>query len=115
MSKPIRYCLLSFPHVREIRLPMTSVRLHRLLVAFLLIPSIEFVAAAYWNRGEVLRESDDTIARTASILHEHARNVFDTVNLATGRVDDRIGSTSYDAIAAPEHPPAMRFISRLPA
>ncbi|WP_046866200.1 response regulator [Microvirga massiliensis] len=90
---------------------MTSVRLHRLLlVASLLIPAIVFVAAAYWNRGEVLRESEDTIARTASILHEHARKVFDTVDLAIGRVDDRIWSMSWEEIATPETSAFLRSL-----
>jgi signal transduction histidine kinase len=98
-------------HLREDHLLMTSVRLHRLLlVASLLIPAIVFVAAAYWNRREVLRESEDAIARTASILHEHARKVFDTVDLAIGRVDDRIWGMSWDEISAPETSAFLRSL-----
>jgi signal transduction histidine kinase/CheY-like chemotaxis protein len=92
---------------------MTSVRLHRLLlVASCLVPAIVFVAAAYWNRSEVIRESKDTITRTTAILHEHARKVFDTVDLAIGRVDDRIRTMSWDEISAPE---TSTFLSSLKA
>jgi signal transduction histidine kinase/CheY-like chemotaxis protein len=82
---------------------MTSVRLHRLLlVASLLVPASVFVAAASWNRSEVLRENTETISRTTAILHEHARKVFDTVELALGRVDDRVRTISWDEISSPE-------------
>jgi hypothetical protein len=65
---------------------LSSVRLHRLLlVASLLVPALVFVAAAAWNRLEVLRENDETITRTAAILHEHAHKVFDS------RFGDRAG------------------------
>lgn len=82
---------------------MTSVRLHRLLlVAALLVPATVFCAAAVWNRAEVLRENREAINRTAAILHEHARKVFDTVDLLIGRVDDRTRAMSWEDIAAPE-------------
>jgi hypothetical protein len=90
---------------------MSSVRLHRLLlVASLLVPAIVFVAAATWNQTEVLRDNQETITRTTAILHEHARKVFDTVDLAIGRVDDRIHAMSWDEIAAPE---TSAFLQRL--
>ena len=92
---------------------LSSVRLHRLLlVASLLVPAFVFVAAAAWNRAEVLRENEETITRTAAILHEHARKVFDTVELAIGRVEDRIQAMSWDEIAAPE---TSAFLRRLKA
>jgi signal transduction histidine kinase/CheY-like chemotaxis protein len=82
---------------------MTSVRLHRLLlVASLLVPAVVFVAAAWWNRSEVVRENTETIARTAAVLHEHARKVFDTVELALARVDDRVRTMSWDDISSQE-------------
>jgi hypothetical protein len=92
---------------------ISSVRLHRLLlVASLLVPAIVFVAAAAWNRAEVLRENEETITRTTAILHEHARKVFDTVNLSLGRVDDRTRVMSWEEIAAPE---TNTFLQRLKA
>jgi hypothetical protein len=92
---------------------ISSVRLHRLLlVASLLVPAIVFVAAAAWNRAEVLRENEETITRTTAILHEHARKVFDTVNLSLGRVDDRTRVMSWEEIAAPE---TNAFLQRLKA
>lgn len=79
------------------------IRLHRfLLVASILVPAAVFAAAATWNRSEVLREDTQTIQRTTAILHEHARKVFDTVELVIGRVDDRVRGSSWEEIAAPE-------------
>ncbi|WP_240540067.1 hybrid sensor histidine kinase/response regulator [Salinarimonas soli] len=60
-----------------------------------------FAAAALWNRSEVLREDTQTIQRTTAILHEHARKVFDTVELVIGRVDDRTRDLSWEEIASP--------------
>jgi signal transduction histidine kinase len=81
---------------------MTSVRLHRLLlVVSVLVPTTVFVAAAAWNRSEVLRENEETITRTTAILHEHARKVFDTVELVIGRVDDRVQGMTWDEISKP--------------
>ncbi|EIM26757.1 hypothetical protein [Microvirga lotononidis] len=74
---------------------ISSIRLHRLLlVASLLVPALVFIAAAAWNRSEVLRENDEAISRTAAILHEHAHKVFDTVDLLIGRVEDRTDKMS---------------------
>jgi signal transduction histidine kinase/CheY-like chemotaxis protein len=92
---------------------ISSVRLHRLLlVASLLVPAIVFVAASAWNRSEVLRENEETITRTAAILHEHAHKVFDTVELVIGRVEDRTHAMSWDEIATPE---TSAFLQRIKA
>jgi hypothetical protein len=92
---------------------MTSVRLHRLLlVVSVLVPAAVFVAAAAWNRSEVLRENEETISRTTAILHEHARKVFDTVELVIGRVDDRIRDMSWDEISQPQ---TSAFLQQLKA
>ncbi len=92
---------------------MPSLRLHRLLlVAALLVPAVVFAAAAAWNRAEVLRDNEETITRTTAILHEHARKVFDTVELVIGRVEDRTHGMSWDEIAAPE---TSVFLQRLKA
>jgi signal transduction histidine kinase/ActR/RegA family two-component response regulator len=104
----------SYPEpIAELLVSMSSVRLHRLLlVASLLVPALVFVAAAAWNRAEVLRENEETITRTAAILHEHARKVFDTVELAIGRVEDRTHGMSWQEISAPE---TSAFLQRLKA
>jgi hypothetical protein len=92
---------------------MSSVRLHRLLlVASLLVPAVVFIGAAAWNRAEVLGENEETITRTAAILHEHARKVFDTVELVIGRVEDRTHGMSWQEISAPE---TSTFLQRLKA
>jgi signal transduction histidine kinase/CheY-like chemotaxis protein len=90
---------------------MSSLRLHRLLLmASILVPAAVFVAAAAWNRMEVTRESTETVARTDAILHEHARKVFDTVDLVLGRVDDRVKAMSWAEIASPETSAFLRTL-----
>ncbi|WP_338105563.1 response regulator [Microvirga tunisiensis] len=76
------------------------------------MPAVVFAAAAAWNRLEVLRDNEETITRTTAILHEHARKVFDTVELAIGRVEDRTHAMSWEEIAAPE---TSVFLQRLKA
>lgn len=69
----------------------SSINLHRALVAAaIVIPAVTFLAAALENRRAVLREGENAIQRTTAILDEHARKVFDTVDLLIGRVDDHI-------------------------
>ena len=81
----------------------SSLRLHRLLIAAaILVPAVVFVAAALWNRGEVVREAKDTIVRTTAVLDEHARKVFDTVDLLLQRIDDHVRRLNVDEIATPE-------------
>jgi signal transduction histidine kinase len=81
----------------------SSLRLHRLLIAAaILVPAVVFVAAAVWNRAEVVREATDTIVRTTAVLDEHARKVFDTVDLLLHRVDDHVRRLSADEIATPD-------------
>lgn len=81
----------------------SSVLLHQALaVAAILIPAAIFLAAAFENRSDVLREGEGTIQRTAAVLDEHARKVFDTVDLALGRVEDRVGGLTDEEVAADE-------------
>jgi len=96
--------------------PMSSLRLHRLLLlASILIPAMVFVAAAAWNRIEVLRDGEEMVGRTANIIGEHASKVFDTVDLALGRVDDRIRGMSWEDISGPETSDFLRELNdRLP-
>ena len=73
----------------------SSVLFHKALAAAaIVIPAVAFLAAAMENRRDVLREGEGTVLRTAVILDEHARKVFDTVDLLLGRVDDRIRNQS---------------------
>ena len=72
------------------------------MAAAILVPAVVFVAAALWNRGEVVREAKETIVRTTAVLDEHARKVFDTVDLLLQRVDDHVRRLAPDEIATPE-------------
>lgn len=81
---------------------MNPVRPYRLLLAAsILVPALVFLGAAVWSRSEVLRESDETVVRADAVLHEHARKVFDTVDLVLGRVDDRVSRMTWDEIDSP--------------
>ncbi len=68
----------------------SAIRLHQaILAASVLVPATVFCAAAWWNRGEVLREGTETVERTAAVIQEHAARVFDTAALVLARVEER--------------------------
>lgn len=84
---------------------MTSpaIHLHRAVIgAALLVPALVFAAAAWWNRGEVLRDGADAVQRTAAIMGEHAAKVFDTADLVLARAADHVGRLDPAQLAAPE-------------
>jgi signal transduction histidine kinase/ActR/RegA family two-component response regulator len=88
-------------------------RVHMLLVlASLLVPAGLFVAAAWQNRADVLREGEDAVLRTVLIMQEHARKVFETQDLVLARVDERLHGLSWAEISAPE---TSAFLARLKA
>ena len=90
-----------------------SLRLHHLLVAAsVLMPAVLFAVAALNNRVDVLREGQAGVARTVTVMDEHARKVFETGELVLGRVDDRIRGMGWEEIAAPE---TSAFLARLKA
>lgn len=81
---------------------LSAVRLHQVLLAVaLLVPMALFGSAAYKNRKEVIGAGADTIARTTAIIHEHARKVFETQELALGRIDERLDGKTQADIADP--------------
>ncbi|HEY8614492.1 MAG TPA: hypothetical protein VIL69_24790, partial [Roseomonas sp.] len=82
---------------------MPSLHLYRLLVVASVVgPAGLFTAAALHNRADVLREGKAAVERTATVMDEHARKVFETGELVLGRVDGRISGLNWDEIAAPE-------------
>ena len=77
-----------------------AMRLHQaLILASLGVPALLFAGAAWQSRKEVLREGRDTVARTAAIMLEHARKVFETQELALGQVNERIDGQDAKEIA----------------
>jgi PAS domain-containing protein len=90
---------------------LSALRLHRLvLLASLLVPALVFGAAAWWNRGEVLREGADTVQRTAAIMHEHAAKILDTADLVLDRVAERVDGMDAARLAAPETSAFLRRV-----
>jgi signal transduction histidine kinase/ActR/RegA family two-component response regulator len=83
-----------------------------LVLASLLVPAALFVVAAVQNRADVLREGHDAVLRTAIIMQEHARKVFETQELALARVDDRVRHMTPEEIDAPA---TSRFLAQLQA
>ena len=90
-----------------------SVRVHQLVMAAaFVVPALLFAGAAYQNHADVLREGHESIDRTAAIMQEHARKVFETAELAVGVVDERINGEAWSEIASPA---TSRFLHRLKA
>ncbi|HEV7265450.1 MAG TPA: response regulator [Falsiroseomonas sp.] len=82
---------------------ISALRLHAVLLAVsVLVPAALFAFAAAQNRADVLREGEDTVVRTAAILQEHARKVFETQELALARLQDRLRGLTWEQISAPE-------------
>ena len=91
----------------------SAVRLHRIvLAAALAVPSVLFAAAVWQNHEDVLREGHDSIERTAAIMQEHARKVFETAELAIGQVTERVDNVPWATIATPA---TNDFLARLKA
>ena len=91
----------------------SSVRLHQVLLGTaVVVPAALFGAAAWQNERDVMREGRDSIQRTAAVMQEHARKVFETAELAIGQVNERIDDHSWAQIGAPA---TSEFLSRLKA
>ena len=89
----------------------SAVRLHQaLVVASLMVPVGLFAAAAWQSYNEVMREGRDTIARTAAIMLEHARKVFETQELVIGQVNERIDGLNASEVSRPS---INEFLRRL--
>ena len=91
----------------------SSLRLHWMLVAAsFLVPAGLFAAAAVHDRAAMLKEVENAITRSVAVMHEHARKVMETAELALARADDRVDDLTWDRIAAPE---TSAFLARLKA
>jgi hypothetical protein len=89
----------------------SNVRLfYLLIVTAVVVPAAIFAIAAYYNRLEVMREGRESVVRTTAIMHEHARKVFDSVDLLLDRIDDRIGGNNREQVASPQ---TSAFLARL--
>lgn len=87
---------------RAVTRRLSAVRLHQALLAVaMLVPAALFGSAAYQNRLDVLHTGRDAIVRTADIMHEHARKVFETQELALGQVDEHLSDWNWDRVAEP--------------
>ena len=78
------------------------IRLHQvLLAAALLVPAALFGAAAWHNLNEVQREAVDAVQRTAAIMQEHARKVFETQELLLSLIEERVADLPPDEVSSP--------------
>jgi signal transduction histidine kinase len=74
-----------------------QVRFHQaLLAASVAVPLLLFGLSAWISHQEVFREADETIERTTTILHEHARKVFDSADLILAHVGSRLAGRPSD-------------------
>jgi signal transduction histidine kinase len=86
--------------------------IHKLLVvASVAIPLALFSGAAWLNYRDVRADGRQTVLRTTAIMHEHARKVFDTVELVLDLVEAETGNKSWDEIAAPETSRRLRALN----
>ena len=80
----------------------STVRLHQILVAAaLLVPSVLFGAAAWQSLREARREGAEVVQRTVAIMHEHARKVFETEELALSLIEERISDLPPEEVGSP--------------
>jgi len=90
---------------------MPSVRLHQaMLAAALLVPAALFGAAGWRNLHELRREVADTVVRTAAIMHEHARKVFETEELLLSLIEERVADLPPAEVASPFTSEFMRRV-----
>lgn len=90
---------------------MPVVRLHQaMLAAALLVPGALFGAAAWRNLQELRREASDTGVRTAAIMHEHARKVFETEELLLSLIEERVADLPSSEVASPFTSEFMRRV-----
>ncbi|TCZ66170.1 HWE histidine kinase domain-containing protein [Roseicella aquatilis] len=90
-----------------------ALRLHKaVLMAAVLVPALVFAAAAWWNRGEVLREGTDAVQRTTAVLEEQAAKVFDTADLVLARVADQVHGMTPEEVASATTSDFLRAMKR---
>src|SRR5437763_16929421 len=78
-------------------LAMILAGLHRILIlASLIVPAGLFAAAAVQNRADVMREGEQELIRSAAVIDEHARKVFETGELVLAYVDDHVSGMSWE-------------------
>jgi signal transduction histidine kinase len=78
-------------------------RVHRAaIVASVLVPVSLFLVAALLNKADVMREAQTSARHMAIVMDEHARKVFDSVNLVTSYVDDHVSRLAHEDIMRPE-------------
>jgi len=86
-----------------------------LLAASIIIPLAVFLAAAWSTRNTTWEAARDTALRTAAILDQHARRVFDTAELILSGVDQYTRGMSWDEIQGAEVNAYLRRIAeRMP-
>ncbi|MBP2315261.1 hybrid sensor histidine kinase/response regulator [Azospirillum soli] len=83
--------------------PPGSLRLLRLLLAAsVVVPLSLFAAIAWRDYLEVQADAERNIRKTVLILHEHVQKVFDTVEQALDRVDERSRGMGWEEIPSSE-------------
>ena len=76
--------------------------LRLLLAVSILVPALLFAATAWQSYRQTIEEAETEVRKTVSILHEHARKVFETHELLIARVDERIRNLPWETIGRSE-------------
>ena len=85
--------------------------LYALALASLLLPALIFAVAAWENRRQLERATDDRAGKRAALVAEHALKVFESNEQVLRRVEERVAGLTWDEIAA--SPALGRFLDQL--
>jgi two-component system NtrC family sensor kinase len=83
---------------RAIATPSRRVSLWALLVLSWVLPGCVLGGAAWWTWRVEVREAEERVRATLTIIEERVRKVFDTDVLALDWIDDRTAGLSWDSI-----------------
>ncbi len=89
--------------------PMRS--LLAILVASVVLPLAIFAGVAAYDRARILEAAEESLARTADILREHALRVVEIQDLVLRQVDRRVAGLSWEEIGRSEE--VHRFLRDL--
>ncbi|MCW2235671.1 ATP-binding protein [Azospirillum canadense] len=97
------------PVTSPVTSPMRS--LLAILVASVVLPLAIFAGVAAYDRARILEAAEESLARTADILREHALRVVEIQDLVLRQVDRRVAGLSWEEIGRSEE--VHRFLRDL--
>lgn len=80
--------------------PSPARRFRLALVASLLVPTLLFAGAAWYDRTRLFQDAQDNVQRTAAVLREHALKAVETHELLVRQLDRHTRGMNWDEIRA---------------